>query len=229
MVRCTYNKEEKGATNMSTNNFENAKNGIFVIEEYEPLPYEEWLDDMGYEDNEDAKDEYNLIAEDEDRLGMAIADTMDNIIYELRDKGYEVIQTTPYDYKVVGEYENIGLRVQSGYYANAQIIITTQRDEQLINMDTSMTEEDITKVLYEFVDDYDDVEYTDDKSYFEDDDEYHLNKVLHNVLWYANDYEEVLDDMLDDDKVVIDVVSQYTTVLKKIGNFSNGEALYEKA
>lgn len=212
---------------MSTNNFENAKNGIFVIEEYEPLPYEEWLDDMGYEDNEDAKDEYNLIVNDENNLDIAIDSTVDNIIYELKDKGYEIIQVTSYDYKVVGEYDNIGLRVQSGYYANAQIIITTQHDEQLMN--ANMEEEDITKDLYDFVDEQGFTEYTDDKSEFEDDPEYHLNEVLHNVLWYDDDYEEVLDDMLDDDKVVIDIVSQYTTALKKVGNFSNGEALYEKA
>lgn len=212
---------------MSTNNFENAKNGIFVIEEYEPLPYEEWLDDMGYEDNEDAKDEYNLIVNDENNLDIAIDSTVDNIIYELKDKGYEIIQVTPYDYKVVGEYDNIGLRVQSGYYADAQVIVTTQRDEQLMN--ANMEDEDITKDLYEFVDEQGFTEYTDDKSDFEDDPEYRLNKVLHNVLWYDDTYEEVLDDMLDDDKVVIDVVSQYTTALKKIGNFSNGEALYEKA
>ena len=212
---------------MSTNNFENAKNGIFVIEEYEPLPYEEWLDDMGYEDNEDAKDEYNLIVNDENNLNIAIDSTVDNIIYELKDKGYEVIQVTPYDYKVVGEYDNIGLRVQSGYYADAQVIVTTQRDEQLMN--ANMEDEDITKDLYEFVDEEGFTEYTDDKSEFEDDTDYHLEEVLHNVLWYDDNYEEVLYDMLHDDKVVINVVSQYTTPLKKVGNFSNGEALYEKA
>lgn len=212
---------------MSTNNFENAKNGIFVIEEYEPLPYEEWLSDMGYEDTEDAKDEYNLIAEDENNLDIAIDSTVDNIVYELKDKGYEIIQVTPYDYKVVGEHEYIGLRVQSGYYADAQVIVTTQRDEQLMN--ANMDEEDVTKDLYEFVDEEGFTEYTDDKSEFEDDPEYHLDEVLHNVLWYDDDYEDVVDDMLHDDKVVIDVVSQYTTALKKIGNFSNREALYEKA
>ena len=212
---------------MSTNNFENVKNGIFVIEEYEPEPYEEWLDAMGYEDTEDNKDEYNFIAEDENRLDMAIDDTILNVVADLKSKGYEVIQNTPYDYKVVGEYENIGLRVQGGYYADAQIIITTQRDEQFMN--AHMEEEDITKDLYDFVDEQGFTEYTDDKSEFEDDPEYHLNEVLHNVLWYDDTYEHVLDDMLDDDKVVIDVVSQYTTALKKIGNFSNGEALYEKA
>lgn len=212
---------------MSTNNFENAKNGIFVIEEYEPEPYEEWLDAMGYEDTEDSKDEYNLIAEDEDRLDMAIDDTILNVVADLKSKGYEVVQNTSYDYKVVGEHENIGLRVQGGYYADAQVIITTQRDEQFMN--ANMEDEDITKDLYDFVDEQGFTEYTDDKSDFEDDPEYHLNEVLHNVLWYDDTYEHVLDDMLDDDKVVIDVVSQYTTPLKKIGNFSNGEALYEKA
>lgn len=212
---------------MSTNNFENAKNGIFVIEEYAPEPYEEWLDDMGYEDTEGSKYEYKLIAEDEDRLDIAIDDTILNIVADLKSKGYEVVQNTSYDYKVEGRYKNIGLRVQGGYYANAQIIITTQHDEQL--MDANMEEEDITKDLYEFVDEEGFTEYTDDKSEFEDDPDYRLDEVLHNVLWYDDDYEDVLDDMLDDDKVVIDVVSQYTTALKKIGNFSNGEALYEKA
>lgn len=212
---------------MSTNNFENAKNGIFVIEEYEPLPYEDWLLDMGYDDTEDTKDEYNLIVEDDDNLDMAIDDTIANVVADLESKGFQVIQNTPYDYKITGEYDDIGLRVQSGYYANAQVIVTTQRDEQLIN--ANMEEEDITEDLYEFVDKEGFTEYTDDKFDFEDDPEYHLNEVLHNVLWYDDTYEDVLDDMLDDDKVVIDVVSQYTTPLKKIGNFSNGEALYEKA
>lgn len=158
---------------------------------------------------------------------MAVEDTIGNIVADLESKGYEVIQVTPYDYKVVGEHENIGLRVQGGYYANAQVIITTQRDEQLIN--ANMEEEDITKDLYDFVDEQGFTEYTDDELDFEDDPEYHLNEVLHNVLWYDDTYEHVLDDMLPDDKDVIDIVSQYTTAIKKIGNFSNGEAVYEKA
>jgi len=214
---------------MSTNNFENAKNGIFVIEDYGVLPYADWLVEQDLEDNSENKAYYDMYAEssDEDSLDMAIDDTIYNIVVELENKGYEVIQNTPYDYKVVGEHENIGLRVQGGYYADAQVIITTQRDEQFIN--ANMEEEDITKDLYDFVDEQGFTEYTDDKSEFEDDPEYHLNEVLHNVLWYDDTYEHVLDDMLDDDKVVIDIVSQYTTALKKISNFSNGEALYEKA
>jgi len=214
---------------MSTNNFENAKNGIFVIEDYGVSPYADWLVEQDLEDNSENKAYYDMYAEssDEDSLDMAIDDTIYNIVVELENKGYEVIQNTPYDYKVVGEHENIGLRVQGGYYADAQVIITTQRDEQFIN--ANMEEEDITKDLYDFVDEQGFTEYTDDKSEFEDDPEYHLNEVLHNVLWYDDTYEHVLDDMLDDDKVVIDIVSQYTTALKKISNFSNGEALYEKA
>ena len=217
---------------MSTNNFENAKNGIFVIEEYESMSYEEWLEDMGYsldegKNNPQLESDYESYSEDEDRLDMAIDDTILNIVVDLKSRGYEVIQNTPYDYKVEGRYKNIGLRVQSGYYANAQLIITTQRDEQFMN--ANMDEEDITKDLYEFVDEQGFTEYTDDKSEYEDDSDYHLSDVLHNVLWYDDDYEEVLDDMLPDDKAIIDVVSQYTTPLKKIGNFSNGEALYEKA
>lgn len=214
---------------MSTNNFEDSKNGIFVIEEYEPLPYEEWLSDMGYDDTEDTKDEYNLIVEDEDSLDIAIDDTIGNIVSDLENKDYEVIKNTPYDYKVVGKDIDgqIGLRVQGGYYADAQVIVTTQRDEQFIN--ANMEEEDVTKDLYDFVDEQGFTEYTDDKSEFEDDPEYHLNEVLHNVLWYDDTYEHVLDDMLPDDKDVIDIVSQYTTAIKKIGNFSNGEAVYERA
>lgn len=214
---------------MSTNNFENAKNGIFIIEDYGILPYADWLVEQDLEDNAENKEDYETYAEsgDEDSLDIAIDDTIYNIVADLKSKGYEVIQNTPYDYKVVGEHDNIGLRVQSGYYADAQVIVTTQRDEQLMN--ANMEDEDITKDLYEFVDEEGFTEYTDDKSEFEDDTDYHLEEVLHNVLWYDDTYEDVLYDMLHDDKIVIDVVSQYTTALKKIGNFSNGEALYEKA
>jgi len=219
---------------MSTNNFENSKNGIFVIEEYESLSYEDWLegeDDGTLRDNPEAEYLYQKYTEDEygENLTMAVDDTIGNIVADLESKGYEVTQVTPYDYKVTGKAIDgqIGLRVQNGYYANAQVIITTQRDEQFMN--ANMEEEDITKVLYDFVDEQCFTEYTDDKSDFEDDPEYRLNEVLHNVLWYDDDYEEVLDDMLDDDKVVIDIVSQYTTVIKKVGSFSNGEAVYEKA
>jgi len=216
---------------MSTNNFENAKNGIFVIEDYGVLPYADWLVEQDLEDNSENKADYDTYAEssDEDSLDIAIDDTIANIVADLESKGYEVIQNTPYDYKAVGKNIDgqIGLRVQGGYYADAQVIVTTQRDEQFMN--ANMEDEDITKDLYDFVDGQGFTEYTDDKSDFEDDPEYHLNEVLHNVLWYDDTYEEVLDDMLDDDKVVIDIVSQYTTALKKIGNFSNGEALYEKA
>lgn len=216
---------------MSTNNFENAKNGIFVIEDYGVLPYADWLVEQGLEDNAENKEEYDMYAEsgDVDSLDIAIDDTITNIVVELESEGYEVIQNTPYDYEVVGKGIDglIGLHVQSGYYADAQVIVTTQRDEQFMN--ANMEEEDITKDLYDFVDEQGFTEYTDDKSEFEDDPEYHLNEVLHNVLWYDDTYEHVLDDMLDDDKVVIDIVSQYTTALKRIGNFSNGESLYEKA
>jgi len=215
---------------MSTNNFENAKNGIFVIEDYGVLPYADWLVEQDLEDNTENKEDYETYAEsgDEDSLDMAIDDTINNVVAELESKGYEVIQNTPYDYKVVGEYENIGLRIQSGYYADAQVIITTQRDEQFMN--ANMSEEDIIPTLYDFTYIDGTTEMTEDKEDFENDKEYRLHEVLHNVI--QTDYDEaepVLDDMLPDDKVVIDIVSQYTTVIKKVGNFSNGEALYEKA
>lgn len=213
---------------MSTNNFENAKNGIFMIEEYEPLPYEEWLSDMGYEDTEDKKDEYNLIAEDEDNLDIAIDNTMSNIIYGLKDKGYPVKVVSPYEFVVSGEEGDIRLRVKSGYYANAQIIITTQRDELLA--ETNSEEGDIIANVYDFVDEQGYSEYTEDEEDFEDDPEYHLNEVLHNqVTDRFGNYVEVPDDMLEDDKAVIAIVSEYTTPLKRVANFSNGEALYEKA
>lgn len=213
---------------MSTNNFENAKNGIFVIEEYEPLPYEEWLSDMGYEDTEDSKDEYKLMAEDEDNLDIAIDNTLSNIKYDLMDKGLDVKVVSPYELVVSGEAGDIRLRVKSGYYANAQIIITTQRDELL--EETNSEEGDIVANVYDFVDEQGYSEYTEDEEDFEDDPEYHLNEVLHNQVTDSfGNYVEVPEDMLDDDKVVIDVVSQYTTALRKLANFSNGEALYEKA
>jgi len=222
---------------MSTNNFEDAKNGIFVIEPYEPMSYEEWLEDMGYDlseglegDNKDElKSDYESYSEDDDTLDMSVDDTIDNIISDLEAKGYETTRLQPNEYKVTGKGIDgqIGLCIEGGYYSGAQVIVTTQRDEQFMN--TNMEEEDITKDLYDFIDEQGFTEYTDDKSEFEDDPEYHLNEVLHNVLWYNDTYEHVLDDMLPDDKVVIDIVSQYTTPLKKIGNFSNGEALYEKA
>lgn len=216
---------------MSTNNFENTKNGIFIIESYRPMSYEEWLENMGYDQSEgieQSKSEYEAYLEDDDIMDMAIDDTIGNIISDLEDKGYETIQVTPYDYKVVGNGIDgqIGLRIQSGYYSDAQVIVTTQRDEQFMN--ANMDEEDITKDLYDFVDKRGFSEYTNDKLDFEDDEEYHLNEVLHNVLWYDDTYEEVLDDMLPDDNVVIDVVSQYTTPIKKVGGFSNGEAVCEK-
>ena len=219
---------------MSTNNFENVKNGIFVIEPYEPMGYEEWLDDMGYsldegKNNPQLESDYESYSEDDDGMDIALDDTTGNIISTLEAKGYETIQVTPYDYKVVGKGIDgqIGVRFQSGYYAGAQVIVTTQRDEQFMN--ANMEEEDITKDLYDFVDEEGFTEYTDDKSDFEDDSDYRLNEVLHNVLWYDDTYEEVLDDMLPDDKAIIDVVSQYTTLIKKVGNFSNGEAVYERA
>lgn len=219
---------------MSTNNFEDSKNGIFVIEEYEPLTYEEWLeglDDGTMRDNPEAEHLYQEYAEDEygENLTMAVDDTIGNIVADLEGKGYEVTREQPNEYKVTGKGMDghIGLRPENGYYASAQVIVTTQRDEQFMN--ANMEEEDVTKDLYDFVDEQGFTEYTDDKSDFEDDPEYHLNEVLHNVLWYDDTYEHVLDDMLPDDKVVIDVVSQYTTPIKKVGNFSNGEAVYEKA
>lgn len=220
---------------MSTNNFENAKNGIFVIEEYAPLSYEEWLD--GEDDgtlisNPEAKALYEEYTEDEygENLTTAVDDTIENIVSDLMSKGYKVTQVTPYDYKVTGKSIDgrIGISVQNGYYASAQVIVTTQRDELL--EETNSEEEDIVANVYDFVDEQGFSEYTEDKEDFEDDPEYRLNEVLHNQVTDSfGNYVEVPKDMLEDDKVVIDVVAQYTTPLKKVGNFSNGEALYEKA
>lgn len=220
---------------MSTNNFENAKNGIFVIEEYAPLSYEEWLDgedDGTLINNPEAKALYEEYTEDEygENLTMAVDDTIENIVSDLMGKGYEVTQVSTYDYKVTGKSIDgrIGISVQNGYYASAQVIVTTQRDELL--EETNSEEEDIVANVYDFVDEQGFSEYTEDKEDFEDDPEYRLNEVLHNQVTDSfGNYVEVPDDMLEDDKIVIDVVAQYTTPLKKVGNFSNGEALYEKA
>jgi len=220
---------------MSTNNFENAKNGIFVIEEYAPLSYEEWLegeDDGTLINNPEAKALYAEYAEDEygENLTMAIDDTIGNIVADLESKGYEVTREQPNEYKVTGKGMDgqIGLRLENGYYASAQVIVTTQRDELL--SETNSEEEDIVANVYDFVDEQGYSEYTEDREDFEDDPGYRLNEVLHNrVTDSFGNYVEVPDDILEDDKVVIDVVSQYTTPIKKIGGFSNGEALYEKA
>lgn len=217
---------------MSTNNFENAKNGIFVIEKYEELPYADWLVEQGLEDNVESKEDYEAYVENgnEDGLGIAIDDTIGNIVADLENMGYEVTRLQPDEYKVTGKSMDgqIGLRVQGGYYADAQVIITTQRDELL--SETNSEDEDIVADVYDFVDEQGYSEYTEDKEDFEDDPEYHLNEVLHNQVTDSfGNYVEVPDDMLPDDKVVIDVVSQYTTPIKKVSNFSNGEALYEKA
>ena len=220
---------------MSTNNFENAKNGIFVIEEYEPLSYEEWLegeDDGTLISNPEAESLYEEYTEDEygENLTMAIDDTVGNIVLDLERKGYEVTREQPNEYKVTGKgmEGQIGIYIQNGYYAQAQVIVTTQRDELL--EETNSEEEDIVANVYDFVDEQGFGEYTEDKEDFEDDPEYRLNEVLHNQVTDSfGNYVGVPDDMLEDDKIVIDVVSQYTTPLKKVGNFSNGEALYEKA
>lgn len=220
---------------MSTNNFENAKNGIFVIEPYEPMSYEEWLEDMGYsleegKNNSQLESDYESYSEDDDTIDMSVDDTIGNIISDLEAKGYETIQVTNYDYKVVGKGIDgqIGLRVRGGYYSGAQVIVTTQRDEQFMN--ANMSEEDIIPTLYDFTYIDGTTEMTEDKEDFENDKEYRLHEVLHNVI--QTDYDEaepVLSDMLPDDKAIIDIVSQYTTPIKKVGGFSNGEALYEKA
>jgi len=219
---------------MSTNNFENTKNGIFVIEPYEPMSYEEWLEDMSYsleegKDNSQLESDYADYSEDYDTIDMAIDDTIGSIISDLEAKGYETIQVTPYNYKVVGKDINgqIGLRIEGGYYSGAQVVVTTQRDEQFMN--ANMSEEDIIPTLYEFTYIDGTTEMTEDKEDFENDKEYRLDEVLHNVI--QTDYDEaehVLSDMLTDDKAIIDIVSQYTTPIKKVGGFSNGEALYEK-
>ena len=222
---------------MSTNNFENAKNGIFVIEPYEPMSYEEWLEDMGYsldegKNNPQLESDYESYSEDDDTIDMAVDDTIGNIISDLEAKGYETTELPrlqPNEYKVTGKGINgqIGLRIEGGYYSGAQIIVTTQRDEQLMN--ANMSEEDIIPTLYDFTYIDGTTEMTEDKEDFENDKEYRLHEVLHNVI--QTDYDEaepVLSDVLPDDKAIIGIVSQYTTPIKKVGGFSNGEALYEK-
>jgi len=183
-------------------------------------------------DNPEAEHLYREYAEDEygENLTMAVDDTIANIVADLESKGYKVTREQSNEYKVTGNGMDghIGLILQSGYYAGAQVIVTTQRDELL--SETNSEEEDIVANVYDFVDEQGYSEYTEDREAFEDDPEYRLNEVLHNQVTDSfGNYVAVPDDMLEDDKVVIDVVSQYTTPIKKIGGFSNGEALYEKA
>ena len=73
--------------------------------------------------------------------------TMTNTdIIELTERALRRVKTPTKD-NIVGR---IGISVQNGYYASAQVIVTTQRDELL--EETNSEEEDIVANVYDFVD-----------------------------------------------------------------------------
>lgn len=173
---------------MATNNFYNHENGIYVIEDvsleevYEN--YKESQLDVGEEPEPmEELDEYMLYEEQYFLTKMLIDDIISQFRYDLPyGMTTSMVASNEYEFSVYNKQGKTIAEVylQSGYYADTQIIVETDPNEIFGDyMPETQTE------LYE--------QYTP-----------HHQRLL-------------------------DFVSSITTPIRKVGGFSNGEAIYELA
>lgn len=162
---------------MSTNNFFNHENGIFILPEHE---WEE-IEEMLLEEHEPEEVTDQLISSEIDFQNESLYECwLDNFAYELEEKGYGYKMINPYMCKVYNKQDKLlaELEVHGGYYSGAQVIVETDP----VNL----------------------------------------------LDGYYSTQSELLEQYTPNHKRLLKLVSQYTTPLVKVGQFSNGEAVYEK-
>lgn len=172
---------------MSTNNFYNHKNGIYLVPEYTYEDIKEMLLDNDYSE-EEITDE--LIQSEHDFYSeMTCEEFLQDgchLNYWLEEKGYKTIQDERNRYKA--KVFNKGgkllaeLRLESGYYTGCQVIVETDID-----------------VIEPWVNDYE------------------MTKAEINNMYSPHH------------KRLLKAIAEYTTPLIKVGQFSNGEAIYKYA
>lgn len=216
---------------MGTSNFNlNAMhNGLFMVKSYQPMDKAEFIDGYGVEGTPEQLDEQyqeyvNMYVEADD----ALPDTLSNISYDLKAKGYDVY--TEADNNRVREVRKDNKPVarltgMPGYYTDAQI------DVELLS-DSDWVEELVEQGTMD-LDDYV-VDLAELKDVRNDDDEF--VETL-DEAWEALDadaYEAFENEVYKviakgADKSIVEVVKGYTTALTYNGSFSNGEALFSVA
>lgn len=176
---------------MSTNNFYNHENGIYVLQDCTEQEALESLMDMN-------PDHTGAFSEEEINEEIYYQND-NNYEYFIEGFGYYLEQQSKGTYSIVPDKKHNGyagtvynkqdkvvayLRLEGGYYSGAQVIVETDID---------------TLASVGALDDYYDTNY------------------------------DLLNDYTPNHKRLLKYLASYTTPIVKIGNFSNGEAVYELA
>lgn len=216
---------------MGTSNFNlNAMhNGLFMVKSYQPMDKVEFIDAYELEGTPDQLDEQyqeyvNMYVEADD----ALPDTLSNISYDLKAKGYDVykdannalVREVRKDNKPVAR-----LTGEYGYYADAQIDVELLSDsdwvDDLLDQGTLYLEDyvlELAAIQDVRDDDGELVETLDDAWDILGPDAYDA---------FENGIYKVMAKGAD--KTIVEVVKDYTTALTYNGSFSNGEALFSIA
>ena len=216
---------------MGTSNFNlNAMhNGLFMVEDYQPMDKEEFIDVYEAEGTpEQLEEQYQEYVMTYDDRGEALTDTLLNISYDLKAKGYDVykdannilVREVYKDNKPVAR-----LTGMPGYYADAQIDVELLSDtdwvDDLLNQGTLYLEDyvlDLAELKGVRNDDDEFVETLDEAWDILGPDAYDA---------FENGIYKVIAKGADND--IVEVVKGYTTALTYNGSFSNGEALFSVA
>lgn len=175
---------------MSTNNFINHENGIYVLEQRTEQELKEGLLESGYQENEITEEflqeERNFCEEMDCR---ELFSKGCGLNYWLEEKGYQVEQDKNNEFKarVFSKQGKVvaDLILESGYYSGVQVIVET--------------------------------------------DPYKLFEMREDGYYYGYTMAEVREEYTPNHKRLLKAIAQYTIALEKVGQFSNGEAVYEYA
>lgn len=216
---------------MGTSNFNlNAMhNGLFMVKSYQPRDKAEFIDAYEVEGTSEQLDaQYQEYVTTYDEGGEALPDTLSNISYDLKAKGYAVY-TNDNDVMVREVYKDnkpvARLTGEYGYYADAQIDVELLSDSdwvgELVEQGT-VDLDDYVPALASVKDVRDDdgelIETLDDAWDLLGQDAYEA---------FENELYKVIAKGADNN--IVEVVKDYTTALVYNGSFSNGEALFSVA
>lgn len=216
---------------MGTSNFNlNAMhNGLFMVEDYQPMDKAEFIDVYEAEGTpEQLEEQYQEYVMTYDDRGEALTDTLLNISYDLKAKGYDVYKDA--NNTLVREVYKDNTPVARltglpGYYADAQIDVELLSDsdwvEELVEQGTVDLDDyviDLAEIQDVRNDDDEFVETLDEAWEALDTDAYEA---------FENEVYKVIAKGAD--KSIVEVVKGYTTALTYNGSFSNGEALFSVA
>lgn len=183
---------------MSTNNFVNHENGIFVVPETSFEQMKEWmLEDEFFESvGEDGLTDEDVYEQLQFEQEIDAEEFLEyQLGYQLEKKGFNVTYTSnPFkEFMQVyrGEKMLAEIHLQPGYYSGAQVIVETDPE-----------------TILPFCEDY----YLDERG----------GRIADEPL-----VSKLRKDYTPNNKRMFKVIRECTTPITKVGQFSNGEAVYE--